>query len=218
MATLAELRSSFRNWLSATMRIDKWSANPPTNVATEVGDLLFPANTGMQAPIKDFSVTEKYPDSVVKGSVVIPFAVTYRFDKQLAYHQLPIDQAEILASSVMLSAIADAGCIHEDIQQIAVDSYDPVEVAKFEQPTTPDGKDWLMILYFPFKVFAILEPGMSGIDKPDDDDGEDGGDGTDPPYDLKRLDIGIWRSRIGKVGDQGFSALERSLILVDPTP
>jgi hypothetical protein len=205
VATIAELCSALKTWLSEQIRIDGWSANPPTNVATVINGSPYPANTAFQGPIRDLVVLEKLNEDII-AEFTLSFAVTYRFDKSLAYHQLPVYDAEILASSVLITAITHAGCIHEDIHTITAESYDPVEVARFEQPATPEGRDWLVILYFPFKVRSILEPGLSSLQP---------GDSDEPPYDLEELTVGIWRSLIDELAEPESTVLDRELVLAD---
>ena len=210
MATIAEIRAGFQAWFESKVRIDVWSANPPTNIATVIAGVPYPANSAIASPISGFSITNKLEASPFPSRFQMMFAITYRFDSALKYHELPLDQAEVLATSLMIRAIAEAPCINDDLLTVEVGSYDPVEVAKYEQPRKTDGQDWLIILKFPFEITANIDIGDSGIDGPGDD--------PDPPHELNSLTFGIWRSEIGHVGDSDRSVLDFETAVLNPNP
>jgi hypothetical protein len=203
----SELRTSVRQWFTRQVRIYEWSTDPPKTLVKVINNVRYPANIGLEAPIKDIFVPPTN-SSVSLGQrvihVVLPYAVQYRFSSQLKLYELPQTAVTSLYTNVVTEWLVNGATLEDDILSVGTTDIveSPITISRLADAST----DWLITLLFEFEVECLFEPEKVPGLQPDDF-------GKDPLPDSIPVSItlGLWRSKSDALGDQDNSYLDSEL-------
>lgn len=182
--SLPVLNNYFKQWLQSKVRIDSWSLEAPSILVTKIFDREFAANTAVQfPPIK----VEYEPTSTgIYARAEFHFRIQYRFDRNLEYHQVPINSCSAILNNLYLSAVTYPASINRSIKFISTPT-DGIDIFVNE----PDdlGKDWIVTInpqfYTEFKAELADDSDLNPIDP------------NPPLYPISQFSIAIYRSDLG---------------------
>lgn len=182
--SLPVLNRYFKEWLESRVRIDDWSLEVPSVLVTKIDGRDYAANTAVQfPPIK----VEFEPTSTgIYAKAEFHFRIQYRFNKNLEYHQVPINSCCAILNNLYLTAVNSPTNIHPSIKLIQTPT-DGIDV--FINEPDEQGQDWIVTLnpqfYTEFKA-AIADD--FDLNPPSD------GGSTTP---INQFAIAIYRSDLG---------------------
>ena len=200
--SLGALHNALKIWLSEKVRIDRWNMDVPANTPIAIRQVFYPANVARALPSR--AVTFERSNSGSECSAEFNFQIIYRFPKQLGYDALPIALCEDVLNNLYLMALESPQDISSAVRSIRTPSAGVDVVVQREStnpsPDSQDSGDWLLMIQPQFSINFMV--GLANLD------GIQPGDGSDLPIVFNRLDIAIFRS---KVGDLTANQLDRIL-------
>ncbi|MBW4525102.1 MAG: hypothetical protein KME18_07885 [Phormidium tanganyikae FI6-MK23] len=197
----SELSNLLRLWMSRQIRIDAWSSDPPRTLTTVIENKAYPSTVAFQAPVKDLFVP-KINSAVSIGqrviSLVMPFAVQYRFSSRLQYNELPLTQITALYMSVTTEWLINGAVLDDDILSVAITDIveSPIVVSRIDDVSS----DWLVTTFFELQVETIFDSEPVPDLQP--------GDVEIPLPDSMTVQVGIWRSKSDTLGNPQQSFLD----------
>jgi len=160
MSNIQASRERIREWLSETVRIDEFNADPPEQLFTLVpvaGSSTekrpVPANTCIEYPVKELSY-EQHSLQGLTGRGLFTYSIVHRYSQDLTLDQLPIDKHEGLSQYLTGQAILGlGGC--GGIKQVEAEEQEfPVQVSRDETSQN----DWLIYVHLSvYCTFALTE-------------------------------------------------------------
>lgn len=197
---LSTLKNKVRAWFTNQVRVDVWSLDVPSTLATNINGTLYPSNTAVEVPLRDVVINDNYVSSNRTISMALPYSVTYRFTGELTEDFLPLDELSALYTNVVVNWLTTATRLDEDILNVGLTnigagiSETPIVVTRVEDVS----KDWLVILMFDFSVEAVLTPEtISAIQPPTY------GIDDRPTIEVNSLSMGVWRSKLEQLQGSG---------------
>lgn len=177
-------RPSLLRWLQDRITVDSWSLTRPEKIGDSNGFL--PPLQNVKYELEDYRT--------VKGKAIQEFYIVKRFPRELAYSDLPLAALEGLHSTLAIRLVHDYKAI-ADIDQlefVAVET--PVSIVE----TGEDRGTWIIEVSWSVEITWDAEP-------------EDGA--VVQPYDLKQLNINLWRDSLSDdttdlVSDPGLRVLD----------
>jgi hypothetical protein len=199
--SLPTMHGLLKTWLSDRVRIDKWTLEMPSVLATEIDGESYPANTAVQFP--PIRVEFERTQFGLYCRAEFHFRIAYRLPKTLAYHELPIGAATAILNNLYYDAVVTPAEISEAIVTLTTppDGVD-IQVSDPQQ----ESKDWILMLSLQFYIeFKAIKADDSEFNPPNTDP---------PPTPITRLDLGIYRGDINfDVDDPATFDLDRSYSL-----
>jgi hypothetical protein len=198
MANYSSARTALINFLQENVYIDAWDIDAPRHYQSEnvAGKQ---ACTGVLYPPKNVR-TQLSGTNSVTATADVDFSLTYKYPKELTYHQLPLASLSSLSERLRVTAITQlGGCKDSGIRQVTTDTLEyPLVITRSEEFES----DWLVTLNISF----ILDYTISELD--------DIGNLAPPlegyePVVLNSVKWDIYRASVGDLSD---NVLDRQYI------
>jgi hypothetical protein len=145
-SNIKEVRTQVKAWLQKQIRIDKWDADPPSELYSihSTENNLLPANTAIEYPVENLLY---FPTSFnsIKGKGTFPYSVVFRYLGGLTLDELPLTELESLVQYIQAKALLEnPGC---SISNVEFESNpNPLIISREEG----DQSDWLIYCNFSF--------------------------------------------------------------------
>lgn len=203
---LSVLKAQVHRWFTQQVRVDDWSLDVPSTLVTYIDGQLYPANTGTQVPIRDISIKENLGVGAYVMTMVLPYAVRYRFTNALSEHEVPVNELSTLYTNTVISWLQKGTQLDPDILNAGIAGIieSPIIVSRTEDT----GNDWLVYLLFEFSIECIIDPEVVSSIQPLDPNNTD-----PPPIDVNEIRFGLWRSKMKHLGDQTKSFKDASGVI-----
>jgi hypothetical protein len=154
MANYSSARTALMSFLQQNVYIDAWDIDAPRHYQSEnvVGKQ---ACTGILYPPKNVR-TQLSGTNSVTATAEVDFSLTYKYPKELAYHQLPLNLLGSLSERLRVAAITQlGGCSNSGIRQVSTDTLEyPLVITRSDEFEN----DWLVTLNISFIIdYTISE-------------------------------------------------------------
>lgn len=179
-----DLMKKFKGWLSSEVRIDNWTLNDPSSLATKIEGRFYPANTAVMFPPNEMTFEESNFGLVCTATV--RFQVKYRFTKNLEYDALPLESAVGIINNIYYNGVLGRSDISEDILEISTP--DPGTEVLVSRCEANKESDWLIILNPIFRTTFQVALADVGDMQPGEDT---------EPIKVNKLEIAIYRAKEG---------------------
>lgn len=160
-------RPSLLRWLQDRITVDSWSLTRPEKIGDSNGFL--PPLQNVKYELEDYRT--------VKGKAIQEFYIVKRFPRELAYSDLPLATLEGLHSTLAIRLVHDYKAIADIDLLEFVAGEKPVSIVE----TGEDRGTWIIEVTWSFEITWDAEP-------------EDGA--VVQPYDMKQLNIKLWRDSL----------------------
>lgn len=154
MANYSSVRATLVNFLQENVYIDAWDIDAPRHYHSEnvAGKQ---ACTAILYPPKNVR-TELTGVNSITATADVDFSITYRYPRELTYHQLPLALLSSLSERLRVSAVMQlGGCDNSGIKQVTTDTLEyPLVINRAEE----FDNDWLVTLNVSFIIdYTITE-------------------------------------------------------------
>ncbi|TFI50992.1 hypothetical protein BLD44_028365 [Mastigocladus laminosus UU774] len=168
------------------VRIDEFTIDAPATAdVVVINGVSYPPCTAFRGNYTDYSIMNSPQVNDFICSLIIPYAVTYRFPSTTNFDDLPLDQIGALYNNTSMRWIKQGRSIADDIQQTFLPVIDNPILCN--RATNLDN-DWLVVLLFEFGVSFIVDPENTALQPP--------GDWIPPIDDTEySVEVGLWRRK-----------------------
>lgn len=145
--SLPALNTKLKEWLNSSIRIDAWSLDMPSVIASKAGSVYYPANTAVQFP--PLSVEFEKTSFGLYCRAEFNFRIVYRVSKQIKFNDLPVNSACAVVNNLYYDAVVNPAIISDSIVTLTTpkDGID-IQISDPEE----ESKDWLLFLNPQFYV------------------------------------------------------------------